>query len=254
MTAPMLRVDDANREAPRSLVREWSLPWPGKVRTGALPLVHFAAFDPALFACHDAPTARARGLGWNDSVSSSVPRRQGEFFFGRWAARTALREGGLPCVAVGSGAAREPLWPACTVGSITHIEGLAAAAAARSSSHRRIGLDLERLAVGENQQALRRLVVDWGELKLLESLGVGRLDLWVTVTFSAKESLYKAAYPTVGSFFDFTAARLVSVDPCAGRLLLEVVEPLDAVFAAGSRWPVDFDVLQDDVVLTAVLD
>lgn len=254
MTIPMQRLSEPFGEVPRSLVRDWSLPWPGKLRAGKLPLVHFAAFDPALFARHDASTAKARGLGWNDSLSDSVPRRQGEFFYGRWAARAALREGGLPCVAVGSGSAREPLWPALTVGSITHIDGLAAAAAASISSFWRIGLDLERLAVGDQQQALRGLVVDRRELRLLESLGIGRLDLWVTIAFSAKESFYKAAYPTVGRFFDFTAAQVVSMNPGAGRLVLEVVETLDEIFVAGSRWPVDFDVFQDLVVLTAVLE
>ena len=66
--------------SPRSLVRDWCSPWPGKLRTGKLPLVHFAAFDPALFARHDASTAQARGLGWSDSLSSSVPQRQGNSF------------------------------------------------------------------------------------------------------------------------------------------------------------------------------
>jgi enterobactin synthetase component D len=254
MTVPTQRLSEPCWEAPRSLVRDWSLPWPGKLRTGKLPLVHFAAFDPALFARHDASTAQARGLDWNASLSGSVPRWQGESFYGRWAARAALREGGLPCVAVGSGSAREPLWPAQTVGSITHIDGLAAAAAASSSSCRRIGLDLERLAIGDQQQALRGLVVDRGELRLLKSLSVDRLDLWVTIAFSAKEGFYKAAYPTVGRFFDFTAAQVVSVNPGAGRLLLEVVEPLDEIFVAGSRWLVDFDVFRDVVVLTAVLE
>ena len=88
---------------------------------------------------------------------------------------------------------------------------------------------------------------------MLESLSVDRLDLWVTIAFSAKESFYKAAYPTVGRFFDFSAAQVVSVNPGVGRLLLEVVEPLDETFVAGSRWPVDFGVFCDFVVLTAVL-
>jgi enterobactin synthetase component D len=253
MTKPTQRLSKPCWEAPRSLVRDWSLPWPGKLRIGKLPRVHFAAFEPTLFARHDVSTAQARGLGWTDSLSGSLPRRQGEFFYGRWAARAALRHGGLPCVAVGSGSAREPLWPAQTVGSITHIDGLAAAAVASSSSYRHIGLDLEQVAVSDQQQALRDLVVSRGELRLLESLSVDHLDLWVTIAFSAKESFYKAAYPTVGRFFDFTAAQLVSVNPSAGRLILEVVETLDEIFVAGSRWPVDFDVFQDVVVLTAVM-
>ena len=236
MTIPTQRLSEPCREASWSLVRDWCLPWPGKLRTGKLPLVHFAAFDPALFAPHGGLTAQARGLGWNDSLSGSEPRRQGNFFYGRWAARAALREGGVPCVAVCSGLPREPLWPARTVGSITHID-CPAAAAASSSSYRCIGLDVERLTVGDQQQALRGLVVDRGELRLLESSSVDRLDLCVTIAFSAKESFFKAAYPTVGRFFDISAAQVVSLNPGAGRLLLKVVEPLDETFVADRDGP-----------------
>ena len=213
-----------------------------------------AAFDAALFTGGDAADAQLQNLGWCDAISKSVLRRQAEFFFGRWVARTALLEGGLPCVAVPRDTSGAPLWPPSTVGSITHIDGLAAAAIASRSSHRYMGLDLERLAVGENQHALRRLVIDQDELQLLEALDARELDLWVTLAFSAKESFYKAAYPSVGRFFDFTAVRIVSVDLSAGQMLLEIVEPLTSVFSVGSRWLIDFDVIHGDVVFTAFTD
>lgn len=186
-------------------------------------------------------------------MARSVPRRQAEFFFGRWAARRALLGRGLPPAPVGVGDQREPCWPPGVVGSITHIDGLAAAAVDSAQDCIGLGLDVEQVARGESQSAIRQLAVDESELSLLRQLGGDEgLDRWVTVGFSAKESLYKAAFPTVRRFFGFEAARITSVDAMAGVLVLEIGEPLAGPFAPGSRWPVRFEALDQDVILTGL--
>lgn len=244
---------DRGSEKPQSLAHQWTRAWPGSARDERAPLVHLVSFDAERFARFDAAAAPMAGLGWNDSLSRSVPRRQAEFFFGRWAARAALLAQGLPPHPVGVGAVREPLWPAGVVGSVTHINGLAAAAVAPAATYVGLGLDAERVARGEDQAALRGLAVDGHELELLRKLGDADLDRWVTIAFSAKESLYKAAFPTVRRFFGFEAARVASVDPQAGTLVLEIVEPLDERFTPRSRWPVAIEALEVDVILTGLM-
>ena len=240
-------------EKPQSLAHQWTRAWPGGARDERAPFVHLVSFDTERFAQLDAAAAPTAGLGWNDSLSRSVPRRQAEFFFGRWAVRAALLAQGLPARPVGIGTAREPLWPAEVVGSITHINGLAAAAVAPAATCVGLGLDAERVARGEDQAALRGLAVDERELKLLRELGDADLDRWVTIAFSAKESLYKAAFPTVRRFFGFEAARVASVDPQAGTLVLEIVELLDERFTPRSQWSVAIEALGVDVVLTGLM-
>ncbi|WP_244171285.1 hypothetical protein [Xanthomonas populi] len=69
-------------------------------------------------------------------MARSVRKRQAEYFFGRLAARQALQHqalvvtGTYPYIATGS--SREPIWPAQVIGSISHTNQLAAAAAASS--------------------------------------------------------------------------------------------------------------------------
>ena len=55
----------------------------------------------------------------------------------------------------------------------------------------------------------------------------------LTALFSAKESLFKAAFGVVGRYFDFAAARVCAVDLEQQRLCLRLTETLCAQFAEG---------------------
>ncbi|MGH8920694.1 MAG: 4'-phosphopantetheinyl transferase family protein, partial [Actinomycetes bacterium] len=76
-------------------------------------------------------------------ISRAVEKRRREFRTVRHCARQALRELGLPPVAVLTGEHREPLWPPGVVGSMTHCTGYRAAAVARSRDLRTVGIDAE---------------------------------------------------------------------------------------------------------------
>ena len=211
--------------------------------------VHFLAF-----ACDTplgASDALEVGLPWPETIERSVPRRRAEFVFGRLAARHALAHVSplLASAAVGIGPNREPLWPAGAIGSVTHITGLAGAAAVPACSWRFIGIDLERPARADSQHALRILALDDAELSLLRAVppvpSETVLDTRVTQVFSAKESLYKAAFPMARRFFDFSAARLCDFQVAASgigpevRLVLEMREDVGGAFGKGSRWSID---------------
>ena len=106
--------------SPRSLVRDWCSPWP---ESSALASCHLctlrlsiphssrAMMRRPLRPAASAGATRSRAACRNDRNSFTVagPRAQP---CGKAAYRSA----------VGSGPAREPLWPAQTVGSITHID------------------------------------------------------------------------------------------------------------------------------------
>ncbi|HIM69971.1 MAG TPA: 4'-phosphopantetheinyl transferase superfamily protein [Gammaproteobacteria bacterium] len=220
------------------------------------------------FKCDEslkASDALAIGLPWPETIERSVSRRRAEFFFGRLAARHAL-ESESPSLADGSvliGSHHEPLWPATIIGSITHVAGLAGAAVASTCTWRFLGVDIERPVRGESQQALRALALNETELNLLHTVspvqGKVDMDARVTQVFSAKESLYKAAFPTVRRFFDFSAAQLceyqvgVSKLGPEARLTLEMCEDVGGAFVAGSRWSVEvWPVLGTDASLSVL--
>ena len=69
----------------------------------------------------------------------------------------------------------------------------------------------------------------------------------VTALFSAKETLFKALYPSVGRFFGFEAATL-SEPPKASSLTLRLTEPLGANLPAGRCFDIRVQFATDHVL------
>jgi 4'-phosphopantetheinyl transferase EntD len=131
-------------------------------------------------------------------------KRRRDFAVGRECARRALRKLGLDPVPILRGAAREPLWPAGICGSITHCEGYGAAVVARRTDIRGIGIDAElRKALPEG--VFERVAVD-AERRWIS--GADARIPWDVLLFSAKESVFKAWFPVVGTWLGFQDARI----------------------------------------------
>ncbi|KGK58334.1 phosphopantetheinyl transferase [Xanthomonas cannabis pv. phaseoli] len=208
-----VRVDPLIDGMPATCGRwQCALPWPG-----AGPLIaqlvafEFEHFSPDAFAICD--------ISCPDTIARSVRKRQAEYFFGRLAARLALRQKSLipldSLLQIGTGSAREPVWPAMAVGSISHTAELAAAAVAPQARWRGVGIDLERVIDAGAREALLSTVVNRSELALLQSIcgSTGYpLDLLLTMTFSAKEAFFKASFAAVGRYFEFSSAHVVAMN------------------------------------------
>ncbi|XOV81696.1 MAG: 4'-phosphopantetheinyl transferase [bacterium] len=101
---------------------------------------------------------------------------------------------------------RVPLWPAASVGSITHSETVAGAVV--STSLRGVGLDIE--SSGRVEEKLFRVLFNEQEKEQIRN---ARFDA-ATVMFSAKEAGYKAIYPTGRKFIGFLEAQII-LNPAA---------------------------------------
>ncbi|KFX67709.1 4'-phosphopantetheinyl transferase [Pseudomonas taeanensis MS-3] len=139
-----------------------------------------------------------------------VAKRQSEYLAGRLCARAALRRltGVADVPAVGSD--RAPQWPSGLVGSITHGRGWAAAVVARCSDWRGLGLDVEQPLPASRAERLAAEILTPNELLRLQALPVEQRAWRVSLTFSLKESLFKALYPLVLRRFYFQDAELLS--------------------------------------------
>ncbi|WP_211286553.1 4'-phosphopantetheinyl transferase family protein [Xanthomonas albilineans] len=215
----------------------------------ALYLLAFdtAQFDPGAFA--------AMAIARPDSIARSVRKRQAEFLFGRLAARLALQEVLGPAQAqadIAIGATRAPCWPAGSLGSISHCEDYAAAIAMAAGTRHGVGIDLERPITPAARAALLSIAIDADEAARLATAADAQWphDLLLTALFSAKESLFKAAYSAVGRYFDFSAARLCGIDLARQCLHLRLTETLCAQFVARQVCEVGFARLPPDLVLT----
>ena len=154
------------------------------------------------------------------ALAGATRGRQLEFAAARGCARRAVQDLGVAPRPLLPGPDRVPVWPAGLVGSLTHCEGYRAAAVARDGAVRAVGIDAEPHAPLPEDAAAVVLRPD---------------DRWPStagvhhdrVTFSAKESVYKAWYPTARRRLDFTEVRItlrengffeVVLDPHVGGL------------------------------------
>lgn len=189
-------------------------------------------------------------------ISRAVEKRRREFRTVRHCARRALRELGLPPVAVLPGEHREPLWPPGVVGSMTHCAGYRAAAVA----HRR---DLVTVRIdAEPHEPLPPDVIDSialdGELVQLAKLVVAKGAVcWDRVLFCAKETVYKAWFPLTYCWLDFQAASITiypsTFDHTKGTFSarLRVTGPMIAgkeLTGFDGRW-----LISDGLVITAIV-
>jgi 4'-phosphopantetheinyl transferase EntD len=164
------------------------------------------------------------------AVASAVDKRRREFALGRSLARRALAELGQPPTPLLHGDDRAPVWPAGFVGSITHTQGLCAAAVTRRGSLRSVGIDAERDV--DLATHVLATICDAEERAWLATQPEASQGRLAKLVFSIKECVYKVQYPLSATFLDFSAVR-VDVDTNAGRWTATFLEPAGGVFAIG---------------------
>ncbi len=193
------------------------------------------------------------GVECPPSIARSAHKRQVEFLCGRLAAKHALRQLGdsVADAPIGMGDSRQPLWPSRVLGTISHVHDLAVAAVTRTTDCAALGVDVEEVVGSEARVALTRRALDAQELQLLERAGnATSISERVTIAFSAKESLFKAAFDEVGRWFGFTAARVTDFDAESGHIVLTMTESLADGYRAGRACDVRFGRLRPGTVMT----
>ncbi len=210
-------------------------------------------FDESLYR-EDTP--RQLQLALPNTLDRAVRKRKAEFIAGRYCARQALRQlDDTLHASIGIGADREPLWPEACVGSITHAHGYASALVASQSSVRGVGIDSETWVAPRTAQELGGQILTAAERyddfqNLFESP-----RHYLTLVFSAKESLYKCLFPLVNKFFGFHSALIVpepSASTPTGRFRFELLVDLNAEFRAGYGGHGSY-VIHEDLVHTAIV-
>lgn len=203
-----------------------SADWPQPLR---LPEVHMLStrFDVALLHPEDFQRCGVPSV-------NGVAKRQAEHLAGRLCAREALRAltGVAQIPAIGED--RAPQWPAGIAGSITHGAGWAGAVVAQRSAWRGLGLDVEKHLPEQRAERLAEQILTPAELSRLENLPAAQRAARIGLTFSLKESLFKALYPLVLRQFYFHDAELIDADP-NGHASLRLLIDLHADWPAGSQ-------------------
>ena len=186
-------------------------------------------FDPMAFADRE----------WPRSIQNSVPKRQAEFFAGRWVARQVLMSLGVTATDLSIGRHRMPIWPAEITGSITHTATQVAAAALSSKTSAGFGIDLEPVVDEKLANILCAQMLDAAEHAALRDSGLSWV-VAVTIAFSAKESFFKGAYSAVGEYFGFEAVRVTAIDAKRSCLRLTLVTTLSPALSCGRHFSVRY--------------
>lgn len=216
--------------------------WPLPLRLPELRLVS-TAFDTALLHPEDFQRCGIAAV-------KGVSKRQAEHLAGRLCAREALRAltglASVPAV----GADRAPQWPGGVAGSITHGGGWAGAVVGQRSAWRGLGLDVEKHLPEQRAERLAEQILTPTELSRLQELPAAQRARRISLTFSLKESLFKALYPLVLRTFYFQDAELLHCDS-SGQARLRLLIDLHDDWPAGSELDGQF-VEFDDYLLSLV--
>lgn len=197
-------------------------------------------FDPLR---HRASDFSLHGIEAPPNVQRSVAKRQAEFLAGRLCARAALQAVGVPDWVPAIGEDRAPTWPPGVCGSITHGAGWAAAVVAPSRAWKGLGLDMEQLLEPERALHLHGEILTADERQRMARHPADALSLIVTLTFSLKESLFKALYPLVLKRFYFEHAEVIEWHQ-DGRARLRLLADLSEEWGIGAEFDGQFCVVE----------
>lgn len=209
----------------------------------------------------DQTEKRLRELKEQGEIEIPVPlqaaceKRRFEFVAGRYCAKQALAELGYATATANSGGAsklftlpwgvaREPVWPAPFVGSITHCQGFAAATVALAGTHLSLGIDVEPLLEGEKIAAVARRVAREGAETFCLSFGLTEQQ-YFTLLFSAKESIFKCLFPLVKKHFFYQDAEIIAICQKYSTFRFRLLKDLDTSFTAGFEGRGYFEILEE---------
>jgi enterobactin synthetase component D len=163
----------------------------------------------------------------------AAPKRRRDYLAGRYCAREALRALApeLAESTIETGGGREPLWPDGFVGSITHTDGFASAAVAKSSDLAAVGIDSERKREVGAMARLERHILTSAETALLRATGLPAA-LGTVLVFSAKEAVFKCLYPAVRQLWGHDEVQVTCLDVTRGTFSAH-----GASTRAAGAWP-----------------
>ena len=176
-------------------------------------------FDPEWLKC---------GYVDRQIVQHAVIKRQAEYVAGRYCANRALNQ--LLAVGqdyvIGKGEHGQPLWPTGVVGSIAHSHDVAIAVVSHTAKW--LGVDCEEVMSTSTAQQIASMIAKPQELALLSQLDQP-FNYLLSLLFSAKESIYKAIYPSVKKVLDFDMVKLIQLDVKNEVMTFEFHEELEMI-------------------------
>ena len=173
-----------------------------------------------------------------------VPQRQAQFLAGRLAAKQALtsHKTTLAESQIAIGNHREPIWPTGCTGSISHSEQTSVACVNQQLTERGgVGVDIQSNINKDTINKIASTVLSEKD-SLIMKRGVADLteSQLFTLLFSAKESVFKALFNTVGEYFDFQTVSVENIDFDLQQVTIKTTIALTKEIPEGTEINVSF--------------
>ncbi len=185
-------------------------------------------------------------------IKNSVVKRRAEFLAGRYTAQMCLKNLGIESHQILIGQHRNPIWPVNIAASISHSDQVAICAALYKSERTFIGIDFENWLTSESAIEIKNSIIQHQEEKLLKQSSMA-FNQAFTLAFSAKESLFKALYPAVESYFDFSAAQIIDISLSQNTFTLMLSQNLSTQLKTGTCFSGEFITSEAGVITLLVV-
>ena len=184
-------------------------------------------------------------------LQAGNPKRLNEFLAGRYALCQLYAAAGLEGITMADlpvladGRVGGPARYRC---SISHGQHQVVALVGCRDDYLGLGIDIEGLISQQRGQRLRRRVAPNDEQAVWQAAGLDE-SVGLTLTFSAKETLYKALNTQVSIGLRFGQARLFGIDLERGQMGLQLTTDLGPTYPCGHTFELSFE-FDDASVLT----
>ena len=187
------------------------------------------------------------------SLNQACLKRRCEFIAGRLCARDALLQRQIHGFKLLTNTDRSPKWPDDIVGSITHTNNFAAAALGSKQQIKGIGIDSEAPIEAKRLEDIKSRIFLDQEISCASSSSPALpSEVYYTLIFSAKESLFKCIYPQTLNFFGFHDAHVSAIDWQQGTFKYQLLKTLGPQHAKGKNGVGYFHI--DKLIHTAILE
>lgn len=183
-----------------------------------------------------------------DVIERSVHKRQSEYFAGRYLSKILMSLViSQPSKNILSGEDRAPIWPSGISGSISHSNNTVGAIVGLEQNISIVGLDIENILTPTNAKDIKQQIAIDSEYDVMSRANHPE-NIAITLLFSAKESLYKALFPQVKSFFGFDAAQAIRCCPQQKTLSLRLVPDFCQKYGLNQVYEVYYHQRSTDVI------
>ena len=190
------------------------------------------------------------GILYPECIKNAVDKRQSDYLAGRYSAKLALRKLGITAFDILSDNHKSPVWPKGIHGSISHTMNKAYVAVGYCTHFNYIGIDYEQIVTSKTAENIKYMILSEVEYNLLSNYNL-EFRTMLTIVFSAKESLFKALFPSVGVYFNFFAVEVINISIETSSFELRLKQPLTEQLITGTRFKGWFK-LESTNVLTVI--